>query len=135
MAWQTRGSAYVALAEYSGSLNSDEVKGVGLIAYLTGSSAREYALELADELAKALPPKLVDGSAKVLSVNKVTKILEGVYAKAACYRASSKLGFMRQAMFANTFRWQLTERGYPESFVKMATEGLVLAMSKVRQPK
>ncbi|MBB4863423.1 hypothetical protein HNP46_002270 [Pseudomonas nitritireducens] len=108
---------------------------MGLIAFFTGASAREYAVGLAEELSKTLPPKLVDGSSKVLSVNKVTKILEGLYAKASEYRVNSKIGFMRQAMFANTFRWQLTELGYPEAFVKMATEGLVLAMTKVRELK
>lgn len=108
---------------------------MGLIAFFTGSSAREQAVVLAEELVKVLPPKLVDGSAKVLSVNKVTKILEGVYAKAAEYRIVSGIGFMRQAMFANSFRWHLAEQGYPESFVKMATEGLVMAMTNARQLK
>ncbi|MCL6689232.1 hypothetical protein M8R19_10955 [Pseudomonas sp. R3.Fl] len=104
--------------------------GVSLIAFFTGSDAREYAVGLAEELAKALPPKLLDGSTKVLSANKITKILEAVYAKAADFRVSSGIGFMRQAMFANAFRWRLSELGYSDQFVKLATEGLVLAMTK-----
>jgi hypothetical protein len=90
----------------------------------------EFARELADRLAKELSPVLMDTRRKVLSVNKVTRSLEKAYESAAAYQAEHRLGFIRRAFIANDFRWALKEAGYPQDFIDVAVEGLVVELSK-----
>ena len=92
----------------------------------------EFAKELVARLARELPSELMENRRKVLSVNKVTRQLESLYQAAATYQAQSKLGFLRRAVLANTFRWELKNGGYPEDFIDVATEGLVVELSRKR---
>jgi len=81
-------------------------------------------------LLKDLPPNLIqDGRGKV-SVNKITRHLERVYKAAAEFKDSQNVGFIGRAVMANAFKWGLRESGYPDEFADMATEGLVVALSK-----
>lgn len=91
-----------------------------------------FVNELVAALTKDLPPKLMDSRRGVLSVNKVTRQLEKTFQAAAAYHAEHRLGFIRRASFANSFRWELKGCGYPDDFVDMATEGLVVEVSKAR---
>ena len=91
---------------------------------------KAYAQELARRLATEIPPKMVDQHRKLLSVNKLTRILERTYQEAASYQKEHELGFIKRAIFANAFKWELKSGGYSEEFITMATEGLVVKLSK-----
>ena len=89
-----------------------------------------FAKELAAKLTKELPPALMDERRKVLSVNKVTRQLEKTFEAAAAYQRENRIGFIRRAFLANGFRWELKNLGYPDDFVDVAVEGLVVELSR-----
>jgi hypothetical protein len=94
-----------------------------------------FAKELVTRLTKELPPALMDERRKVLSVNKVTRQLEKTFEAAANYQREHRIGFIRRAFLANGFRWELKNQGYPDDFIDVATEGLVVELSRGGKPK
>lgn len=95
------------------------------------SKEKAFAQALAQQLKKDIPPILMQDRRKVLSVNKITRLLERTYQVATEYQQSHNLGFIKRAVLANTFKWELKSSGYPDDFVDMATEGLVVQISKL----
>jgi len=94
-----------------------------------------FAKELAARLTAELPPALMAERRKVLSVNKVTRQLEKAFETAAAYQRENRIGFIRRAFLANGFRWELKNLGYPDDFIDLAVEGLVVELSRARQRK
>jgi hypothetical protein len=92
----------------------------------------DFAKQLVAQLAKELPPVLMAERRTVLSVNKVTRHLEKTMQAAADYQKQNRLGFIRRAVLVNAFRWGLKNGGYPDDFVDVATEGLVVELSRKR---
>ena len=87
------------------------------------------ACELASTIAAQVSVKLLRENRQALSVNKVTRVLEKVFLQASAYQAAQRMGFVRRSLFAHAFQWALKEQAYPQDFVVMATEGLLLAIS------
>lgn len=95
------------------------------------SQERAFAAELVAQIAKQLPPASMTGeSMSRLSVNKITRSLERVYQEAGRHLSDHKMGLLRRSIFANAFKWSLREKGYPANFIDIATEGLVMEMTK-----
>jgi len=92
-----------------------------------------FAKELVAALVKDLPPRLMDAHRGSVSVNKITRQLEKTYRAAADYQREQRIGFIRRAFLANGFRWELKNSGYPDDFVDVATEGLVVELSRARR--
>jgi hypothetical protein len=40
------------------------------------------------------------------------------------------LGVYKKARLGNTFRWELEEMGYSEKFIELATEGLIVYITR-----
>ena len=99
------------------------------------SRENAFARELATALAKELPPDVMENRRKLLSVNKITRQLERTYQRAADYQKEHRIGFIRRAALANAFRWELREVRYPADFIDVATEGLVVELSRARRAK
>lgn len=91
---------------------------------------KEFARQLAQQLGKDIPARLMQDRRRVLSVNKITRLLERTYHAATEYQVLHGMGFVKRAVFANSFKWELKNAGYPEDFVDMATEGLVVQLTK-----
>ena len=92
---------------------------------------RALSKQLAEELVKQLPPKQFTLEKRsALSINKVSRILERIYAIAREKNQSAKMGVVRRSIFANGFKWHLREALYPDDFVDMATEGLLVELIK-----
>lgn len=89
---------------------------------------KNFAGALAKGLRKDIPRTLIDSP--VISASRVSLVLERTYSKAVEYQKDNRLGFFGRTTFVNAFRWALLEEGYPEAFVKVATEGLVYAMTR-----
>ena len=87
------------------------------------------ARELAQGISTQVSVTLLRDNRKLLSVNKITRVLEKAFLQAASYQAQQRMGFVRRSLFAHTFQWGLKELAYPPDFVVMATEGLVVAIS------
>ena len=90
----------------------------------------QFAKSLAAEISKRYPPSLDQASQKKISQNRVARVLEEAYGKALAFRTDRELGVYRKARLGNTFRWELTELGYSKPFVEMATEGLIIYITR-----
>ncbi|MDX5363668.1 MAG: hypothetical protein LPJ91_05885 [Pseudazoarcus pumilus] len=101
-----------------------------IFSFFSRSDANAYAEGLAVDLTRDLPPKLILKSASIISANRVTTILERSYEKASTFQSEQNMNGFQRAAFANTFRWKLDEIGYPEEFVRVATEGLLVHLSR-----
>lgn len=88
------------------------------------------AKELAAQIIKNLSPKLMSERRQVLSANKISRLLEQTYEIAKVYQSTHKLGMVKRAVLANSFRWELRSGGYPDDFINLATEGLVVELGK-----
>ncbi|MEJ5896896.1 hypothetical protein WIT60_08545 [Aquabacterium sp. G14] len=98
--------------------------------FFSRTQEKSFVAQQLAVLVKDLPPTLIqDGRGKV-SVNKITRHLERVYKAASDFKEAQNIGFMGRAVMANAFKWGLKECGYPDEFADMATEGLVVALSK-----
>ena len=107
---------------------------MGLFQRFSSKAVDTFAKTLAQDIAKRYPPSLDTAAEKKISQNRVSRILEDAYAKAIAFHREHKLGVYRKARLGNTFRWELTELGYSKPFVEMATEGLVVYISRKSSP-
>ena len=99
---------------------------------LTGGQKKidEFARRLAEDVAKRYPPALDKDVNKRPSINRLTRIVEDVCAKAVEFQAESRLGWMGKAKLGNAFRWELTNLGYQKDFVDLATEAVIVHISR-----
>jgi hypothetical protein len=103
---------------------------MGLFGSVSGKQIDEFAKSLAQDLAKRYPPALDAGGPRRLSQKRLTSILEEAFSKATEFKTQHKLGVYKKARLGNTFRWELKELGYSDKFVEVATEGLVVYISR-----
>ena len=94
------------------------------------AAEKKFAMSLVQQLSKEIPPALMQDRRKVLSVNKITRLLERTYQVAADYQKDHSMGLIKRSILANAFKWELKNSGYPDDFVNMATEGLVVQLTQ-----
>lgn len=98
--------------------------------FFNHSAEKTLAKELSAQIVKNLSPRLMSERRQVLSANKISRLLEQTYVSAKAYQSSHKLGWIKRAILANSFRWELKSCGYPDDFINLATEGLVVELGK-----
>lgn len=103
---------------------------MGLFSMFSKSEVTGFAKELAANLAKRYPPALDVNPEKRVSENRLTKILEDTLAQAIEFQQKHKLGLFGKAKLGNEFRWQLKELGYTDRFIDVATEGLMVYVTR-----
>lgn len=103
---------------------------MGLFGGLSGKQIDEFAKGLALELSKRYPPALDAGSERRISQKRLTTLLEDTFSKAIEFKKQNKLGVYKKARLGNTFRWELQEMGYSKQFVEVATEGLIVYITR-----
>ena len=104
---------------------------MGLFGSVSGKEVDQFAKGLAQDIAKRYPPAMDQGSAeRKVSQKRLTAILEETFGKASAYKNDHRLGVYKKARLSNTFRWELEELGYTKRFVEVATEGLVIYISR-----
>jgi hypothetical protein len=94
----------------------------------------EFARELSENLSKRYPPALDVNPEKKISANRLTKVLEEALASAAQFQRENRLGIYGKAKLGNEFKWQLKELGYSEQFIDVATEGLMVSITRGSAP-
>lgn len=94
------------------------------------SADKDFAVKLVRKLAQDVPPIQLSSSGKSVSVNRVTRLLERTFNAASQYQREQSMGILRRAMFANAFKWELKAVNYSDDFSRIATEGLVVALTK-----
>ena len=90
----------------------------------------ELAKNLAQDLAKRYPPAIANSPAQMVSQQRLSDILEEVFARAAEFGQENKLRWHQRISLGKDFRWELNELGYDEKFVDLATDGLILCVSR-----
>ena len=98
--------------------------------FFSGSKVDEFAKSLAQDIAKRYPPAIANNPDQLVSQKRLTSILEEAFTQAHRFNQEHKLGMFKKAKLGNTFRWELKEMGYDEKFVDMATEGLVVYITR-----
>ena len=99
----------------------------------SGKDVDQFAKSLAVEISKRYPPSLDQAKEKKISQNRIARVLEDAYNKAITFKSEKHLGVYRKARLGNTFRWELTDLGYSKPFVEMATEGLIVYITRKSQ--
>jgi hypothetical protein len=108
---------------------------MGLFKLFSSKHITEFAKDLAGNLAKRYPPALDVNPEKKISQARLTKVLEETLVQAVEFQRSHKLGTLGKAKLGNEFKWQLKELGYTEKFIEVATEGLMVFITRgVRPP-
>jgi hypothetical protein len=103
---------------------------MALFGSVSSKDVDAFAKTLAQALAKRYPPALDKGSERKISQKRLTSILEETFSRAADFRRQHNLGVYKKARLGNTFRWELEEMGYSAKFVEVATEGLIVYLTK-----
>ena len=93
-----------------------------------------FAKELATELAKSFPPSVANEPRRKVSPHRLTKILENTLDKARGFAVQHKLGVIGKAKLGNGFRWELKELGYNDAFIEVATEGVIVYVTRGEKP-
>ena len=106
---------------------------MGILDRFSNKDVDQFAKSLAVEISKRYPPSLDQAKEKKISQNRITRVLEDVFNKATAFKAEKHLGVYRKARLGNTFRWELTDLGYSKPFVEMATEGLIVYITRKSQ--
>ena len=97
---------------------------------VSGKQIDEFARTLAESVAKRYPPALDKAKDRKVSVNRITKVLEDTFTKAVEFDRGGKLGLYKRARLGNSFKWELKELGYSAQFVDVATEGLIIYLTR-----
>ena len=103
---------------------------MALFGSVSGKQVDEFAKTLAQELAKRYPPALDKGGERRISQKRMTTILEDTFNRAAEFKKQHRLGVYKKARLGNTFRWELEETGYSKKFIELATEGLIVYITR-----
>jgi hypothetical protein len=88
----------------------------------------EFATGLAEDLGRRFPPASEARTDPGVH-HQIKVILEGLTARALRFHDEHKLGVYKKAKLANVFKWKLTELGYSEGFVDMATKQLATRLA------
>lgn len=103
---------------------------MGLFSRSTNKEVASFAKDLAAKLAKRYPPALDTSPEKRVSENRLTRVLEETLEQAVAFQQKNRLGTLGKARLGNEFRWQLKDLGYSERFVDVATEGLMVYITR-----
>jgi hypothetical protein len=93
---------------------------------------QDFARSLAQDIAKRYPVTIDQQPEKRPSVNRLTHIVEDACQKAVAFQAEHRLGWLGKAKLANTLKWELSSLGYRQEFVDLATEAIVIHVSRGR---
>jgi hypothetical protein len=101
-----------------------------MLEFFSTRRVAELARSLAQDLAKRYPPAIANNPAQIVSQQRLSGILEEVFARATDFSRENNLGWYKKSRLANVFRWELNELGYNEKFVDSATEVLTLRAAR-----
>lgn len=90
----------------------------------------DFAQTIAAKLAKRYPPAIDMNPEKKVSENRLTRVLEETLAQAVQFQQEHRLGLFGKAKLGSEFKWQLKELGYSEKFIDVATEGLMVYITR-----
>jgi hypothetical protein len=96
----------------------------------SASKVDAFAKSLAQDIAKRYPPAIANNPEQMVSQKRLTTILEDAFSRAHEFNRENNLGVFKKAKLGNTFKWELKEMGYDDRFIDMATEGLIVYLTR-----
>lgn len=102
---------------------------MGWFGSVSGAQVDEFAKSLVRELGRYYPPPH-EATARKVSQKKMLSVMDDLFTRAREFRKQHKLGVYKKARLANAFRWELQEKGYDAKFVELATESLLVGMTR-----
>jgi hypothetical protein len=108
---------------------------VAILAFFSTRKVAELAQSLAQDVAKRCPPAIANNPVRMVSQQRLSGILEEVFARAAHYSRENQLGWYKRAKLGRDFRWELIELGYDRKFVDTAAVSLMLCVTRNPSPK
>lgn len=96
----------------------------------TDSATTLFARRLAADVAKRYPAHLDAQPDKRPSLNRLTRIVEEACNKALAFQQQERLGWFGRARLGSEFKWALSELGYSKEFSELATEAVIVLLSK-----
>ena len=106
-----------------------------ILRFFSMRNVNEFAKILAQDVAKRYPPAIANNPAQMVSQKRLSGILEEVFTRAVEFKRENRLGWFKKAKLGNEFRWELKEMGYDEKFIDVATDGLIVCMTRGPSPK
>jgi hypothetical protein len=103
-----------------------------LFQLLSFKAEKELAARLALHVEKNLPPKLMNDKRHILSANKITRILEQAFEQALDHKEKFHPGVLKRAVLVNNVKWELRNKGFPNDFIDVMAESLIVALSRRR---
>ncbi|TSE33861.1 hypothetical protein [Tepidimonas charontis] len=90
------------------------------------------AQRIVDYIHHTLPAALLTAPAGVVSANKITRTIEHACALALQAQQGKRIGYLGKVALLYRLRARLADFGYPESFIRIATEALLVELSRRR---
>ena len=106
-----------------------------MLEFFSTRKVTEFAKILAQDVAKRYPPAIANNPAQMVSQKRLSGILEEAFTRAVEFNRENKLGWYKKAKLGNEFKWELKEMGYDEKFIDMATEGLIVYVTRGPSPR
>lgn len=110
-----------------------EIFGRRLFGGPTKAEVEALAKGLGDAMLAKIPPGTEPSAGPAdldrKAERKLAKALNQVLLSAHDFKARHELGVYGKARVANSFKWELRERGYNDAFIEEATKALVLVLS------
>lgn len=107
-----------------GAVAKGIAKGIGMLWFGRSRELDDFAIGLARELAKLIPPNTESPGPQ-----RVARALDEVFNRARAYQREKRLGIYGRAKIGTTFKYELHSAGYPRDFVEDLTRQLLLIMS------
>lgn len=98
---------------------------MAILEFLYSRKLAQLARSLAQQLARRYPPAIANNPIQTVSQQRLSDILEEVFAQVAGSTRENKLGWAKRIRLGNGFRWELREMGYDEKFIAVAADGLI----------
>jgi hypothetical protein len=96
----------------------------------SSSKLDQFAENLVQDLVKRYPPAMANNPVQMVSEKRLSTLLDSTFLKAQTFTLENRLGTIRKAMLGNNFKWALKDLGYNDNFVEIATEGLVVHITR-----